>query len=533
MKQYDYIIVGAGAAGCVVANRLSADPAINLLLLEAGGPDKNFLIHVPAGFTKLTGNSVNWGFSTVPQKEMNNREMHYPQGRTWGGSTSINAMIYIRGNRKDYDAWLEMGNQGWGYEGVLPYFIKSENNERLVNEFHGTGGPLNVAEQTMHNVLTRAFVRSAQELGIPYNSDVNGAEQAGVTFYQVTQRKVHRESAATAFIKPILSRPNFTALTNTQVIKVLIENGRAVGVIVRFQGGKLETFLAGKEIILSGGAINSPRLLLLSGIGPATNLKKLGIEVVHNLPGVGKNLQDHMDVYIPAVVNQPVSYNGQDRFDRALLHGIQYMLYKTGPVTACVAEAGLFLKTSPDVRSPNIQIHCLPAYVVDHGRIQIKGQGITINTCHLRPKSVGSVTLASAAPLVNPKIDPNYCGDPEGYDWKMAIEGFRWGRRLLEAPSLKPYISREYLPGSQAQTDEEIKNYIRQWSKTDYHPVGTCKMGLDPMAVVDTELRVHGLKGLRVIDASIMPTLISGNTQAPSIMVGEKGAAMILEGKLV
>jgi choline dehydrogenase-like flavoprotein len=533
MKQFDYIIVGAGAAGCVVANRLSENPSTRVLLLEAGGPDKNFLIHVPAGFTKLTGNSVNWGYSTVPQKEMNNREMHYPQGRTWGGSTSINAMIYIRGNRKDYDTWQEMGNAGWGYEGVLPYFKKSENNESYANEFHSQGGLLNVAEQTTHNVLTRAFVRSAQEIGIPYNADVNGAEQAGVTFYQVTQRNVRRESAATAFLKPALNRPNLTALTHTQAIRVIIESGKATGVVVRNKNGTVETINATTEVILSGGAINSPQLLLLSGIGPAEELKALGIEVMHDLPGVGKNLQDHMDVYIPAVVNQPVSYNGEDRFHKAILHGIQYLLYKTGPVTACVAEAGLFLKTSPEVRSPNIQIHCLPAYVVDHGRMQIKGHGITINTCHLRPKSIGSVTLASSNPLIAPRIDPNYCGDPEGYDWKMVIEGFRWGRRLLDAPSLKQYIAREYLPGSQSQTDEEVKQYIRQWSKTDYHPVGTCKMGSDSLAVVDTELRVHGLKGLRVIDASIMPALISGNTQAPSIMIGEKGAAIILEGKLV
>jgi choline dehydrogenase-like flavoprotein len=299
------------------------------------------------------------------------------------------------------------------------------------------------------------------------------------------------------------------------------------------KGNNEVTAHANVEVVLSGGAINSPRMLLLSGIGPADELKQLGIPMVHNLPGVGKNLQDHMDVYIPAVVNQPISYNGEDRWDRAVLHGIQYLLYKTGPVTACVAEAGLFLNTSYEVRSPDIQIHCLPAYVVDHGRMRIKGHGVTINTCNLRPKSIGSVTLRSSSPLDEPAIDPNFCGDHEGYDWKISIEGFKWGRRLLAAPSFKPYIEREYLPGEDKQSDKEIKNYIRQWSKTDYHPVGSCKMGSDEMAVVDTQLSVRGLEGLRVIDASIMPTLISGNTQAPSIMVGEKGAAIMLAGKVV
>jgi choline dehydrogenase len=528
-KNYDYIVVGAGAAGCVVANRLSEDTQVRVLLLEAGGPDRNPLIHMPAGFTKLTGPSVNWGFQTAPQAEMNNRRMHYPQGRTMGGSTSINAMIYIRGHRLDYDEWQDMGNEGWGYDGVLPYFKKSENNERLVDDYHGTGGPLNVAEQTQSNPLTRAFVRSAQEIGIPYNHDLNGEKQAGVSFYQVTQRNVRRESAATAFIKPILERPNFTAITHAQATQVLVEDGRAVG--IKYLKDKQEySVRAEREVILSSGAVNSPRLLLLSGIGPADELKELGIEVVHNLPGVGKNFQDHMDVYIPAETI-PVSYNGEDRWDKAIRHGIQYLLYKTGPVTACVAEAGIFLKTSEGVRSPDIQIHCLPAFVVDHGRKRISGHGVTINTCNLRPRSIGVVKLNSANPLDDPYIDPNFCGDP--YDWKISIEGFKWGRKLLNSPAFKPFIKKEYLPGNDKTSDEDIKAYIRQWSKTDYHPVGSCKMGQDDMAVVDTQLQVHGLEGLRVIDASIMPKLISGNTQAPSIMVGEKGAAIIKAGQVV
>ena len=522
---FDYIVVGAGAAGCAVANRLSEDPDVRVALLEAGGKDSSPLIHMPAGFTKLVGEKVNWGFKTVPQKHVNGREMHYPQGRTLGGSTSINAMIYIRGHRLDYDEWRDLGNEGWGYEDVLPYFRKAENNERFVDAYHAQGGPVNVADQTQYNPLTKAFVRAAQEAGIPYNPDLNGARQAGVSFYQVTQRNVRRESAATAYIHPFRDRKNLTVITRAWTTRVIVENGRAVGVEYLEDRRRPRTIRAEREVVLSGGAVNSPKILLLSGIGPADELRAMGIDVVHDLPGVGKNFQDHMDVYIAAEVSQPVSYNGEDRWHRAILHGIQYLLYKTGPVTACVAEAGCFVKSSEDVRSPDIQIHCLPAYVVDHGRMRIEGHGITINTCNLRPRSIGSVTLRSTNPLDPPAIDPNFLADP--YDWKISIEGFKWGRKILASPSFKPYIKREYLPGEDCRSEEDIKAYIRKWSKTDYHPVGSCKMGSDDMAVVDTQLRVHGLQGLRVIDASIMPRLISGNTQAPSIMIGEKGAAMM------
>lgn len=521
---FDYVVVGAGAAGCVVANRLSEDPDVHVLLLEAGGPDTSPLIHMPAGFTKLTGKKVNWGFKTVPQRHVNNREMHYPQGRTLGGSTSINAMIYIRGHRLDFDEWRDLGNDGWGYEDVLPLFIQSENNERFVDRYHGRGGPLNVADQTQHNVLTKAFVRSAQEVGIRYNADLNGERQEGVSYYQVTQRNVRRESAATAFLHRYKERANLHVVTHATASRVLLKNDRAVGIEYMY-GSDSKHVRAEREVIVSSGAVNSPKLLLLSGIGPADELRALGIDVQHDLPGVGKNFQDHMDVYIAAHCSQPVSYNGHDRWDRALRHGIQYLLYKTGPVTACVAEAGCFLKSSPDVRSPDIQIHCLPAYVVDHGRLRMKGHGITINTCHLRPRSTGSVTLRTADPTDPPAIDPNFLSDP--YDLKISTEGFKWGRRILAAPSLKEFITSEELPGADVRTDEEIASYIRTWSKNDYHPVGSCKMGHDSMAVVDPQLRVHGLHGLRVIDASIMPRLISGNTQATSIMIGEKGAAMV------
>jgi choline dehydrogenase-like flavoprotein len=527
--RYTHIVAGAGAAGCAVANRLSADPANNVLLLEAGGPDRSPLIHMPAGFTKLTSPKVNWGFATVPQKELGNREMHYPQGRTLGGSTSINAMIYIRGHRLDYDQWASLGNDGWGYDGVLPYFRKLENHERLIDEYHGVGGPMNVAEQTQHNPLSKAFVRAGQEVGLPYSADFNGKQQDGVGFYDVTQRNVRRESAATGYLKPARKRPNLTIVTHATATRVLLSGGRAIG-IAYLKDKREQLAYADAEVVLSGGAVNSPKLLLLSGIGPADELRALGVDVLHDLPGVGKNFQDHMDVYLTAET-APVSYNGEDRWHRAAVHGAQYLLFKTGPVTACVAEAGAFLRSNGHVRSPDIQIHCLPAFVVDHGRRRFPGHGVTINTCNLRPKSSGSVTLRSANPVEQPAIDPNFLADP--YDWDISIEGFKRGREILSASSFAPLIKREHMPGADVTTDAGIRDYIRRWAKTDYHPVGSCKMGGDDMAVVDTELRVRGVEGLRVIDASIMPTLISGNTQAPSIMIGEKGAAIMAAGRVV
>jgi choline dehydrogenase len=527
--RFTHIVVGAGAAGCPVANRLSAAPGNRVLLLEAGGPDRNPLIHMPAGFTKLTSPGVNWRFCTVAQPQLNNREMYFPQGRTLGGSTSINAMIYIRGHRLDYDEWASLGNDGWGYDGVLPYFKKMENHERLVDEYHGSGGPMNVTEQVQHNPLSRAFVRAAQEVGIPYTADFNGASQDGTGFYDVTQRDVRRESAATAYLRPARGRPNLTVLTHATALRVLMSSGKAIG--VEYLHGKSKHIAyADGEVVLSGGAVNSPKLLLLSGIGPADELRAVGVDVVHDLPGVGKNLQDHMDVYLTAET-APVSYNGEDRWHRAVLHGAQYLLFKTGPVTACVAEAGAFIRSSDDVRSPDIQIHCLPAYVVDHGRQRFKGHGVTVNTCNLRPRSIGEVKLRSANPLEPPAIDPNFLGDP--YDWKLSMEGFRWGRRILSAPSFAPFIRREHMPGADVQSEEGVRDYIRRWAKTDYHPVGSCKLGNDDLAVVDTPLRVRGIEGLRVIDASIMPKLISGNTQAPSVMIGEKGAAIMLAGAVV
>jgi choline dehydrogenase len=523
---FTYIVVGAGAAGCVLANRLSADPSHRVLLVEAGGWDRNPLIHIPVGFTKLTTPDVNWGYSTVPQPQMDGREMWYPQGRTVGGSTSINAMIYIRGQRSDYDRWAELGNDGWAYEDVLPYFRASEHNERLNDRYHGSEGDMNVTQQVQFNELSKAFVRALQELGIPFSADVNGADQEGVTFYDVTQRKARRESSATAFLHPAKQRSNLTVITRARATRVLIENGRAVG-LQYLHGNQTRTAHASGEVILSGGAINSPKLLLLSGIGPGDELSRVGIEVVHDLPGVGRNLQDHMDVYLTAET-APVSLNRADQPLPATAAAIQYFLYRTGPLTACVCEAGAFVRATEDAQSPEIQIHCLPAFVIDHGRKRVAGHGMTINTCNLRPRSIGSVRLRSADVLDSPLIDPNFCGDEDGHDWKLSVAGFKWGRRILRSKAMSGLVRREHMPGTHIESDEEIRRYIREWSKTDYHPVGTCKMGSDESAVVDTQLRVRGIEGLRVIDASIMPTLPSGNTQAPSIMIGERGSALVL-----
>jgi choline dehydrogenase-like flavoprotein len=532
MNRFTYVIVGAGAAGCVLANRLSADPRDTVLLLEAGGRDRHPLVKIPAGFAKLMGTSANWLFDTAPQEHLEGRSMFLPQGKVLGGSTSVNAMLYVRGNRLDYDEWAELGCRGWSYDEVLPYFTVHERNERLADEFHGNDGELNVADQVQHNPMTQAFVRAAQEVGIRRTDDPNGAGQDGVFFHQVTQRNARRESASTAFLHPVLDRPNLTVVTGAEATRILVEDGRATGVEYTVKGRK-KTAYADGEVIVSAGAINSPRLLLLSGIGPADELTAVGVDVVHDLPGVGKNLRDQLEVYITREAAEPITYSGEDRWHRAVLHAIEYGLYRTGPATATITEAGAFVRSSDDVRSPDIQLHFLPAYVVwkDGARTaeRIPGHGVTLLACNVRPTSSGAVTLTSPDPKDHPVVDPNYMAADE--DMAVAVEGFKVMRKVFDAPAFRRLLKAEQLPGPSVQTDEEIRDYIRASGKTDYHPVGSCKMGVDELAVVDPELRVRGLRGLRVVDSSIMPTIISGNTQAPSMMIGEKGAALILGGR--
>ncbi|MCP4380254.1 MAG: choline dehydrogenase [Hyphomicrobiales bacterium] len=523
---YDYIILGAGSAGCVLANRLSAADGAKVLLLEAGGKDTNPLIHMPAGFGKLQTPSVNWCFTTAPQKHLDNREIWYPQGKTLGGSSSINAMIYIRGHRNDYDTWAEQGCKGWSYAEVLPYFRRSEHNERLADRYHGTGGPLGVSDQISPNVLSKAFIRAAQQAGHVFNPDFNGEEQAGTGPYQVTCRDARRASTSREFLGPVRDRPNLSVEIKARVLRVVVEKGRAVGVEYSLGNGSVKTARTepGGEVIVSSGAVGSPRLLLLSGIGPADELRALDIPVARDLPGVGKNMQDHIDSYVVSDLNAPLSYDKADKFPRSIKNGLQYILFKTGPVTSVVAENGCFAASSGSGQ-PDIQMHILPAYVVNSGRTKVDGFGFTINTCVLRPKSRGSITLRSSDPADMPVIDPNF--HAEHADRKLSIAGVRLAREILAQPELSKHTASERYPGAGAQTDNEILAYIRQFASVDYHPVGTCKMGIDDMAVVDPELRVKGLDGIRVVDSSVMPNLISGNTNAPSIMIGEKGAAII------
>ena len=522
---YDYIIVGGGSAGSVLASRLSEDASIKVLLLEAGGSADGMLFRMPAGFAKMTKGVASWGWSTVPQQHLGNRVIWYTQAKVIGGGSSINAQLYTRGNAKDYDAWADQaGCAGWSYKEVLPYFKRSEDNQRLVDTYHSYGGPLGVSYPVNPPPISHAFLRAAQEVGIPFNFDFNGAVQEGMGHYQLSTRDAERSSAASAFLKPVMGRPNLTVRLDAQTLKIDIEAGRAVGVQVAGASG-VEAIRAEREVIVSCGAIGSPRLLQLSGIGPAEALRKAGVAVVHDLPGVGSNLQDHLDLYAISECTGDHTYDRVAQPHRTIWAGLQYLLFKTGPVTSTLFETGGFWYADKQARSPDIQFHLGLGSGIEAGVAQMKNPGVTLNSAFLRPRSRGSVRLASADPNAAPLIDPNYWADP--YDRACAIQGLRLAREILRQPALKPFILAERLPGDGLNSDEELAQYAYRSAKTDHHPAGTCAMGTGPEAVTTPELKLRGIEGLRVVDASVMPFVPSCNTNAPTIMVAEKAADMI------
>lgn len=525
--EFDYIIVGAGSAGCALAARLSEDPGVSVCLVETGGTDKSVLIHAPAGVVAIMPRKgkLNYGYETVPQPGLNGRRGYQPRGRVLGGSSSINAMVYVRGNRWDYDHWAALGNRGWSYEEVLPYFIRSENNENFGAPFHGKGGPLNVMNQRSPGKLNEYFLQACGQHGIPRAEDYNGETQEGCFVCQVTHINGERCSAAKAYLKPNLNRPNLTVMTDTAAQRVLFEGKRAVGIRAR-QGRQSVDLTARREVVLSGGAFNSPQLLMLSGIGPGTHLQHNGIEVLNDLPGVGQNLQDHIDIVHgfkgPADSDTfGFSPGFMLRMTRAVF---EWRNKRSGLLTTPYAEAGAFFRSSPEVEIPDLEFLFIRAPVDDHGRKMHLHHGFSCHTTLLRPRSKGEVTLAGADPATDPVINPRFLEDDE--DMRIFKLGAKLQRQVLESPPLAPWRGDIMYPFD-LEDDAALEQDIRNRADTQYHPVGTCKMGQDEMAVVDERLCVRGVQGLRVADASIMPTLIGGNTNAPAIMIGEKAADMV------
>ncbi len=528
-KSFDYIIVGAGSAGCVLANRLSEDPDVSVCLIEAGKKDKSLMIRMPAGVGSLIKeeNPQNWGFWTTPQKHMHDRKLYWPRGRGWGGSSSINGMIYIRGHARDYDQWRQSGLTGWGYADVLPYFRKSESYEGGSNEFHGGDGPLNVTESPMEDTLYAMFVGAGRSAGYPVTKDFNGAQQEGFGPYQRTIFEGERWSASFAYLRPIVDeRENLTILSTALASRVVFRGGKTHGVeVLAKKGAEPETIIAEREVILCAGAVQSPQILQLSGIGPADAIREAGVTSVVDAPKVGANLQDHLDVTVIHEMTQKASAYSKQAGLKKLAVGIKYLMSKSGPGADNFLQAGAFLKTREGLDRPDIQLHVVNAMMRDHGNYDYKRDGFTIHSCQLRPESRGTVMINSNDPFEHPLIDPNYLAT-EG-DRITMRESVKMMRDIAGQKELSPLRGKEALPGADVQSDDEIDEFIRTYGETIYHPVGTVAMGIHDTDPVDGELKVRGVEGLRVVDASVMPTLIGGNTNAPTIMIAEKAADMI------
>jgi choline dehydrogenase-like flavoprotein len=526
--RYTYIVVGAGSAGCVLANRLSANPKNRVLLLEAGCRDINPWIHIPVGYFKTMHNpGTDWCYETEQDPGLNGRSIAWPRGKVLGGSSSINGLIYIRGQAEDYDQWRQLGNTGWSFTDVLPYFKKAEDQERGADEFHGAGGPLSVSNMRIGREICDVYIKAAEELGIPATDDFNGASQEGAGYVQLTTRNGRRCSAAVGYLNPIKKRPNLDVVTHALTHRVLLDGKRAIGIEYSVKGDT-RTAYADAEVLLSAGAIGSPQILQLSGIGGGARLADAGMGVVHDLPGVGENLQDHLQVRSMYRTKDPITMNDQVKNPiNKMFMGLDYLFFRRGPLSMGASQVCVFARTQQDMETPDIQFHLQPLSADKPGDGLHKFSAFTSSVCQLRPESRGHLTITSNDPTDYPAIHPNYLATQT--DQRTIVDGMKMSRRLSETQSLGPYVAEELEPGPQAKSDEELLEHARDNSVTIYHPVGTCKMGSDTMAVVDDRLRVYGIERLRVVDASIMPTLVSGNTNAPTIMIAEKAADMILD----